>query len=117
VTVYVLTEPSQPVDTIVTVFPDPTLSAEANDVAPDATTDPATVIEPPPARLTGRNEIDVTPFPTVAVYEYVVCVKAGVRLHSNLPAVRTKLSIFGSAFTDAVLVTAIVYVVLADVPS
>jgi hypothetical protein len=57
--------------------------------------------------------MDATAFTTVAVYAVVEETNAGV----NVPELSTRLLKFSSVFTDAALVTAIVYDVAGDVPS
>jgi hypothetical protein len=70
-------------------------------------------MEPPATFAVGVMVMDATAFTTVAVYEYVLEAKAG----ANVPELSTKVANFASVFTDAALVTAIVYDVAGDVPS
>jgi hypothetical protein len=113
--VYVLTDPSQPVETTAIAL-DPTVRACADDAVPDAVVEPPTVIEvetPLAAFAVGVRVIDVTPFTTVAVYEAVTEAKVGV----SVPPLIVKLLSAASAFVEAVLVITTVYVVVDDVVS
>jgi hypothetical protein len=67
VTVYVFTDPSQPVETTAIALPVPAVSDWPDDAAPDVVADPPTVIEPPATFAVGVRVIDATAFTTVAV--------------------------------------------------
>jgi hypothetical protein len=104
VTVYVFTEPSQPVDTTEIAFPVPAVRAWLDDAVPDVVAEPPTVMEPPGLKATfavGVSVIDATAFTTVTVYVYVLDENATFRE----PELSTRLSSSASAFDDAVLVT------------
>jgi hypothetical protein len=113
VTVYVFTEPSQPVDTTEIALPEPTVNAWLDDAEPDVVVDPPTVMVPPASFANGVRVTDGRPLATVAVYVYVSEANELV----SVPALTVRPANFASAFSDAVLVTATLYDVVADVPS
>jgi hypothetical protein len=91
----------------------PTIIVWPDDAVPDAVDTPATVIEAPKSFDVGVRVMVATAFTMVVVYAVVLDAKAGLRE----PELSTNEAKSASTFTDAVLVTATAYVVVADVVS
>jgi hypothetical protein len=90
---------------------EPKTIACADDALPDVVDDPATVTDPPLSSNVGVTVIDDTAFTTVAVYAVVPDANVGL----SEPELSTNDDKSTSTFTDAVLVTSTVYVVLEEV--
>jgi hypothetical protein len=74
------------------------------DATPELVAEPPTVMEPPATFAVGVRVIAATPLDTVAVYAVVVDKNTGL----SVPELSAKPCKLASAFTDAVLVIAIV---------
>jgi hypothetical protein len=114
VTVYVFVVVASPAvtTTLMAEFA-PTMMDCAPDAVPDVVDVPATVTDAPLSLIVGVMVIDATAFTTVAVYAVVPETNEGLRE----PELSTNDVRSASTFTDAVLVTATAYVVVADVVS
>jgi hypothetical protein len=92
----------------------PTARVCADDAVPGSVDDPATVTDAADSVAVGVMVMEDTAFTTVAVYAVVLDENAGVRE----PLLSTKLFKVATVFAPAaVLVTATLYDVVADVPS
>jgi hypothetical protein len=91
----------------------PVVIACADDAVPDVVDDPPTVTDAPSSSSVGVMVREDTAFTTVAVYAVVPDANAGLKE----PELSTNDVKSTSTFTDAVLVTATAYVVVADVVS
>ena len=113
VTAYVFVVVPSPAVTTTLIALAPTESACADDAVPDVVDDPPTVTDAPSSSSVGMMVMEDTAFTTVAVYAVVPDANAGLRE----PELSTNDVKSTSTFTDAVLVTATAYVVVADVVS
>ena len=114
VTAYVfVVVPSPAVTTTLIAEFAPQTRACAPDAVPDVQGVPATVTEAPSSSSVGVMVMEETAFTTVAVYAVVPDANEGLRE----PELSTNDVRSTSTFTDAVLVTATAYVVVADVVS